>query len=170
MPYHDMSFEEMAESYQPLIKKMIKHYSGGMTYDEAYQLGLIALWEASASFDPERGYFPAYAKFHLTRTFLTSIRKRQLDVERYVSNDNLIAAAPAASSDHEDFLVETEVTRCRRCLTPREYTWLYLTVVKGLTPNDIANELSVSPHTVRSWKKSAIKKLRGNFFNEHCRI
>jgi DNA-directed RNA polymerase len=166
MPFTEFSFEEIAESYQPLIKKMVKHYMAGMTYDEAYQMGLIALWEACMSYDPERGHFPAYAKFHLTRTFLTHIRSRQRDKERFVWDEGLIAAAPALAQFEEDFLAAAEVDRCRPCLTPREYSWLYLTVIKGLATSEIAANLEVSPHTVRSWKKSAVMKLRKKLLRE----
>lgn len=160
MPYNDIPFEDIAESYQPLIKKMVRQYNAGMTYDEAYQMGLIALWEACLSFDPDRGYFPAYAKVYLTGTFLTYIRHQKRDRERLVWNDEMIAVAPADMPDYDNVLIEAEVKRHRQSLSPREYSWLYLTVMKDLAPTDIAKALNVSPHTVRSWKKTAIKKLR----------
>ncbi len=160
MPFTECSFEEAAVSYEPLIKKMIKQYRGGMTYDEAYQMGLIALWEATRTYDSARGYFPAYVKFHLTRTFLTVIRNRQKDSERHIWNDTLIAGVSILGDDQADLFVKNEVERCKALLTQREYSWLYFTVIKGFRTADLANLFDVSQHTVRSWKKSAVKKLR----------
>ncbi len=106
------------------------------------------------------GIFHAYVKFHLTRTFLTVIRNRQKDSERHIWNDTLIAGVSTLGDDQADLFVKNEVERCKTLLTQREYSWLYFTVIKGFRTADLANLFDVSQHTVRSWKKSAVKKLR----------
>ena len=53
-------------------------------HDEFYQIGLIALWEASNQFDETKGAFLSYAYATVKGRILTEIAKQKQDKRREI--------------------------------------------------------------------------------------
>ena len=149
-------FEQIAIKYEPLIKKLIAKYQLTWDYQEMYQIGLIALWKAWNNFQPEKGVFPAYAKSYVRGRLLTEIKKRKHYYDHHLFTEEL-PEKPIVESDSSLFISEWLT---KNVLSQREKLWLKEAVLLGKETKRIADEQGVSVDTVRSWKKTALRKLR----------
>ena len=57
----EFTFEEQEEQYKPLILKIMNNLHIYRDHESFYQIGLIALWEASSRFDPDKSKFITFA-------------------------------------------------------------------------------------------------------------
>ncbi|TCP29776.1 DNA-directed RNA polymerase [Scopulibacillus darangshiensis] len=158
--YQNNEFEEIAEAFSPLIKKLIITYHILDEYDEMYQIGLIALWEAFRSFRPEKGCFPAYAKAYVKGHILTALKNRRKYDSRYEYGTLLLEERSLLIQTTDQYFEADDLNEWLACLSVREKEWVLMAVIQGKTTQEIAVECDVSPHTVRSWKKTAVKKLK----------
>lgn len=69
-----VSFEQIAESFHPLIVSMIQKHHIYKEQEEYYQLALIGLWKAYQKFDESKGSFSAYAYSTVRGTILMELR------------------------------------------------------------------------------------------------
>ncbi|MFD2616125.1 sigma-70 family RNA polymerase sigma factor [Terrilactibacillus laevilacticus] len=152
------SFEEMANAYEPLIKKIIKQLYCQNDFDEMFQSGLIGLYEATISFDPKKGAFPSYAELKIRCRIISDIRAKKRHYSRHVYTDEI---KEQLLETHQDNYFPCDILqRLDTILTPRELLWFKLQFIEDQETNTIAKKHHVSPHTVRSWKKSAMKKMK----------
>ncbi|MTT32182.1 sigma-70 family RNA polymerase sigma factor [Terrilactibacillus sp. BCM23-1] len=152
------SFDEMAKAFEPLIKKVIKQLYCENDFDEMFQIGLIGLYEATISFDPKRGAFPSYAAIKIRGRMLSEIRAKKRHYSRHVYADKI--KEQLFESHQDNYFPSDILQRLNSILTPREFLWVKLQYIEDQDTNAIAKKYHVSPHTVRSWKKSAIKKMK----------
>ncbi|MCF6136800.1 sigma-70 family RNA polymerase sigma factor [Pseudalkalibacillus berkeleyi] len=141
--------------YEPLIKKLIKRYNYVDGYDELFQVGRIALWEAYERFDSRKGAFPAYAKTYVTGRFLQFLRKpgfETVEATEKIMDDHLHYDVTYLDSIIVDELLQNLSKRERLCV---EYV-----ILQSGSQKELARREQVSYETVRSWKKCALKKLR----------
>ncbi|QOY37119.1 sigma-70 family RNA polymerase sigma factor [Anaerobacillus isosaccharinicus] len=153
------SFEEVVEAFAPLVKKQIRQLHGTKHFDELYQIGLIAIWEASERFSGEKGQFPSYVKKYIRGKMLNFLNKEMKIRERTVmfEEPEAIEQIPA----HEATIVMTIPLRpILPYLSDREKLWLVEYLEHGKGPKQIANEQNVSVNTVKAWRVDAIKKLK----------
>jgi DNA-directed RNA polymerase len=158
----EYEFERLSESFAPLIKKTIRYLGLQHNYEEAYQRGLIALWEASRDFDPEKGYFPSYAKAKITGRLKSLMTKGFLERERLTSLSDSEAGIEASVPPSEIFSFDLE--NCQ--LSGKEQLWIKEFIFEGLNTEEMAKRHEVSAHTVRSWKKGVKRKLEAYFINK----
>lgn len=82
-------YEGLLESYEPLIKKLIKRYAYAGTYDELFQIGRIALWEACERYTLGKGSFPAYVQSYIKGRLLHEVRtymRKRVEVSDHTTN------------------------------------------------------------------------------------
>ncbi|MCM3760987.1 sigma-70 family RNA polymerase sigma factor [Alkalihalobacillus oceani] len=161
---HHQPFEQVLTDYEPLIKSLIQKLNLYRDYEDYYQVGMIALWTAYCHFDPEKGAFPGYAQKVVRGHLLMFMQKEQQFSERHQLHDDhsdyrLIdqgsqQAFEAVSPPLEDYLP---------LLSERERLWVVETFLQQKKLGQIATEQGVSPNTVASWRKQALKKLRHRF-------
>lgn len=152
-------FEKLLSNYEPLIKKWITKYRLFYDFDEYFQIARIALWEASMRFNPDKGPFPAYAACVIRGRLLTEMRQRKKYKERFT----LTESVPESKRVEDDLLLEW--VDQWHFLSPREKQWVQAAILEDKPSVDIAKRYGVTQDTVRSWKKSAVKKLR-RYYNE----
>lgn len=80
----NVSFEEVLVNYEPIIKKQMISLRIYKDFDEFFQLGRIALWEAYMKFDPAKGSFSTYAISTIRGKYMTLLTKKTKDDERQV--------------------------------------------------------------------------------------
>lgn len=150
----ERDFEQLAKDYTPLIKKTIFLCGLQKAYDDAYQIGLLALWEATVHFCPQKGAFPAYAKATVQGR-LKSFKKKEVLYSQRFQVDPL---------EWEDWLHssnwDVEIDFDRYELSPRENDWVKESIQDGRSTSEIAQIYAVSENTVRSWKKGVMKKIK----------
>lgn len=162
----DQAFEEVAQQYDPLIKGMIKQLHLYKNIEDMYQIGLIALWEAYEKYDPTKGAFGGYAKSTVKGRMLTALRQSRTYDDRHVfaksneeGGDDILAVAdtsvmiPLEEETVSLYLIE---------LSERQRLWVEQALLQGRKTREIAEAEHVSPNTVRTWKKEALKKMKTN--------
>lgn len=152
------SFEQLAEQYQPMIHKIVHSLHLYKDKEEYFQLGLIALWEASMRFDPNKGSFPNYAYTSIKGTLLTELRKTLKDAEKYIFPKEEFWELIEDPGLERPLLAEDLNTYCQ-ALTVNQRKWLFYTVNCGLSIKELAEQENVSLSAVKSWRAGARAKL-----------
>lgn len=152
-------FEPLVNQYNPLIHHIMRKLNIICEKDEFYQIGLIALWEASQNFNPEKGQFLSYAYKSIQGKMLIQLCKSTKINGRELKK----------SPEYWDLLkVEEDVSFLEwyfpkpflTSLTNNQYIWLAEYIQFGKTITDIAYEYHTTYATVKSWKRMALKKLK----------
>lgn len=153
-----IDFQEVSVQFEPLIRGQIKKLHLYRSYDEYYQLGLIALWEACQRFNPEKGAFEAFALHTVRGHMLMQLKKEKRFSDRHFLGEDametverIVAVEPEDVHLFDDYLNQ---------LSERERTWFIEAIIQDKKPALIANEYGVSVNTVSTWRKNALKKLR----------
>jgi RNA polymerase sigma factor (sigma-70 family) len=153
-------FENIAEQYVPLVHHMIKRLNIYKDKDEFIQIGLIALWDASRAFDPAKGQFMSYAFMTIKGRMLSHIQKtnkihgretsKEVDLEDTIQDEimTLEWLVPKAFLDS---------------LTPNQFCWLINHIQHGKTTAEIAKDYHTTTASVKSWKRSTVKKLQAYY-------
>ncbi|MCM3117734.1 sigma-70 family RNA polymerase sigma factor [Neobacillus sp. MER 74] len=153
------SFEQLVDQYQPMLHKIINSLHLYKNHDEFYQHSLIALWEASQRFDPNKGSFTNYAYTYIKGCLLMELKKAHQDHERNVHPGEEFWDLVEDSHSDDPLQKETLLTYCET-LTPNQQKWLLYTVRDQLSIKEIAELENVSPSAVKSWRSGAREKLK----------
>ena len=157
-----LTVDEVIECYAPIVKKQLKQLQIHKDYDDYYQLGMIALWEAYKRFDPEKGIFATFAIHTVRGRLLTELSKEKTYAARHHVTDE---GFHYIVDERNASMLEVEIIECyMETLSERQQTWIKETILEGKTTSEIAKDYNVSVHTVRSWKKAAIKKMKMKLF------
>ncbi|MBP3953175.1 sigma-70 family RNA polymerase sigma factor [Bacillus suaedae] len=153
-----IDFQEVSVQFEPLIRGQIKKLNLYRSYDEYYQLGLIALWEACQRFDPEKGAFEAFALHTVRGHMLMQLkREKRFSDRHFLGDDAMQAVESVVAIEPEDLQLFDDYLNH---LSERERAWFIEAIVQGKKPAMIASEYQVSVNTVSTWRKNALKKLR----------
>jgi DNA-directed RNA polymerase len=154
----EKNFEELAERYSNMIYYHINNLNIRQNQDEYYQVGLIALWDASKTYDSSKGTFSTYLYSCIRGRLLTALNK-------HIKNQNdeeLLEYEEMATT--EDPMVEVifkqSIYSYCEILTPMQQKWLIGYCIDHKTPLEIAASEKVSVASVKSWRRETIKKLR----------
>lgn len=126
--------------------------------EEFFQHALIALWDASRRFDPEKGNFTSYAYSYIKGRLLTELKRSIHEEETTVCPTEefweLIEEPPKSELDWD--LLEH-----MQSLTANQRKWLNYTVHFDLSIREIAAQENVSVSAVKNWRAGAREKLKG---------
>lgn len=149
-----MSFEQWVQKYQPLLYRVMKTLHIYRDQEEYYQIGLIALWEAKESFQPEKGPFLPYA--------YTIVRGRMLDFLKKEKKRECEKPTPIEKMTFGSYemTVDDSFEEYMKLLTPKQQKWLFYTYQCDYSQKQIAEIEKTTVEAVKSWRKQAIKKLR----------
>jgi len=157
-------FNEVVEQYTPLIYHIIKKLNIYKQTDEYFQTGLIGLWEAYLKFDPNKGKFLSYAYKTIFGKMLYQMKKENQGIEHEVVKPVEFWAGIIDDQDH--MMIEMILpTKFIPLLTPKQVAWLVEYIYKGKTIMEIAKEYQVPPSTVKSWKRTTLKKLKDYYIH-----
>ncbi|QCJ44615.1 sigma-70 family RNA polymerase sigma factor [Bacillus sp. S3] len=153
------SFEQLAEQYTPMIYKIMHSLHIYKDQEEFFQLGLIALWEASRRFDASKGKLTSYAYMYIKGYLLMELKKCRKNEEKslYPSDEFW-----SVIEDHTPFCPLEEETLRSYCagLTPNQTKWVLYTSRYGLSASEIAALEKVSVSAVKGWRAGAREKIK----------
>jgi RNA polymerase sigma factor (sigma-70 family) len=156
-----LSFEELVETFTPLIKSQIKQLQRPELYDELYQTSLIALWEARTQYNSKKGPFTAFAKTYVRGKLLNHMNAEHKYYQRNFTSaeQEIFENIPAP-----DYKIEASfpISRVLPLLSKTERIWLSEYYEHNKGPKEIAQQYNVSIDTVKTWRRRAIEKLRMN--------
>ncbi|MGJ9383490.1 sigma-70 family RNA polymerase sigma factor [Salipaludibacillus sp. CF4.18] len=163
---NDYEFEEICEQFMPMIYGLIRKWNLGMEKDEYIQTGRIALYEAWVRHDEQLGAFPAYAKSYVYGRIQQSLEKKERWNSRHVATEPFIMSETSLLIvGKEEELLVLQDWLSRTSLSPREKEWVREALFYGIKPTEIAESRNVSVSTVKTWRKTALKKLRAEGFD-----
>lgn len=151
-----MEFERLAAEYSKMIHVIINRMHIYKNKDEFYQIGLMALWEASKKFDASKGEFGSYAYSTIRGRMLQHLKKENKWEESCVQPDELYWDTLECESrmlEVEDLLSHFHH------LTDLQKKWVVLRFFHGLSNRDIAEMEQVPIRKVQAWKELAMKKV-----------
>jgi RNA polymerase sigma factor (sigma-70 family) len=154
-------FEDIVSKFEPIIKHQIKKLRIYKDHEIFYQLGLIGLWEAMKEHDPAKGTFQTLAITKVRGKMLDQLKREKRYEERYTQIDIQQYDYIPDSNVKTIFESETIAAYCDG-LSPEQYLWVTKAFIEQKKPGEIAEELHVPVERVKSWRKQAIKKIRGN--------
>ena len=154
-------FDDVLEQYTPLIKGQIKKLRLTQNYDESFQIGLIALWDAYQRFSPEKGEFAAFAKLRVRGDLISHLRKEILTAERFMlTSESTEHLLESLQDRHDEPIADFCFSPFLQYLSPRELLYVNQVLIQGKSRKTVALEQNVTLHTVASWSKTARRKLR----------
>lgn len=154
-----VNFNHTAQQYTPLIHKIIKTLNLYKETEEYYQIGLIALWEANEKYCDSKGPFLPFAYSIIKGRMLNQLNKEKRweaaaifteKTEEYMDRN----------IKHKDIYFPLEAINdfCKN-LTHNQQKWL-IGFYKHQSLEEIALEHDVTKEAVKSWRKSALKKIK----------
>ncbi|WP_159782036.1 sigma-70 family RNA polymerase sigma factor [Bacillus sp. N1-1] len=154
----DISFEKIVKDYSPLVKSQIYKLNLTMNYPLYEQAAMIALWECVQNYQDSKGSFSAYAYLKV-RGKLLDERRKELRASKESSHVDW--------NDYEEtfFTPQNSVTLNidLNSLTMNQRKWVEQVIIEGKSLKNVATAEGVSVEAVKSWRKSAITKLRKQF-------
>jgi RNA polymerase sigma factor (sigma-70 family) len=145
------SFDELVVQYQPMIHKIIRSLHIYRNEDEFYQTGLIALWEATKSFDDKKGSFSNYSYTCMKGRMLHQMNKTNQWHEKNIFPEMGFFELIENHDNTPLFEKETLQTYCEG-LTEKEAKWVASSFIEQLSNKEIAEREKVSVSAVKQWK------------------
>ncbi|MCQ6277168.1 sigma-70 family RNA polymerase sigma factor [Bacillus sp. V3B] len=149
-------FEQLVAQHSNMIHSIIRSLNVYKNQDEFYQVGLLALWEASEKFDEQKGVkFSTYAYSVIRGRLLMFLQNETKWDDRvfYPSEEYW------DQLECETSLLEKETLLCYFLhLTDLQKKWVLLHFYEGWTNADIAKGENIKLSTVRGWEREAMKK------------
>jgi RNA polymerase sigma factor (sigma-70 family) len=153
------SFEQLESTYRPMIISIIKKLHLTREFDEYYQIGLIALWEASRQFQPEKGTFSSFVYKKVYWNIVSHLRKQwRMKKNECSLTDEFVHILPASLPQHSSNREALQMIL--RDLTECQKKWLIGYIVENKSLKKIAEEEGVPIGAVKQWRFKALKKLR----------
>ncbi len=146
-----------------MLKNQLKKLHIYKEHEDYYQVAQILLWKAYQQFDATKGAFPGYAQ-HLVRCGLIDhLRKERIYEDRHemIEWDSKTEGLLGFFIQEENHPLLDEIEERYKHLSKREKIWLIETFINDRKLSEIAHLYQVSKHTVSSWRKACLKKLRG---------
>lgn len=142
-----------------MIHKIINSLHIYKNYEEFYQLGLIALWEATRRFDASKGKLASYVYLYIKGYLLMELNKCHKSEEKCLYPEEEFWKT---IEDHSSFFPLEKETLLSYCtgLTPNQTKWVIYTALYDLTVNEIAKLEKVSISAVKSWRTGAREKIK----------
>lgn len=159
--FTDETFEELHNQFKPMIYHIIKKLAIYKNEQEFYQIGCIALWEASLQFNEEKGEFKSYAYSYIMgkmKTMLTNEGIQQEKVRRLKTNQT--QEETSGDDSTSSLLSHSVIDSISSLLTPNQSKWLKAYCLYGETPSEIAKDEGVSISAVKAWRRNAIARLK----------
>ncbi|MBZ5753566.1 sigma-70 family RNA polymerase sigma factor [Metabacillus rhizolycopersici] len=165
--FTDEKFEELHNQFKPMINRIIKRLAIYKNEQEFYQIGCIALWEASLQFNEEKGEFKSYAYSYIMGKMKTMLTNESIQQEK----DRRLEANPIQEQTSGDdstssLLSHSVIDSISSLLTKNQNKWLKAHCLYGKTPSEIAKDEGVSSSAVKAWRRDAIARLKKHLLKE----
>ncbi|MDB8559594.1 sigma-70 family RNA polymerase sigma factor [Turicibacter sanguinis] len=154
------SFECWYEEKLYLVYGAMKRLHIQGNTDEFYQIGLVALWEASLRYEEEKGEFDSFAYSYIInrmKTMLTGMTRYQ---ERHCVTEDQLLDTYEGSSFGDQVMEELMMESYLRGVTPNQQEVVRERYVLNYSVEDVAKHLGISVNAVKNRTRDAMNKLR----------
>ena len=154
-------------AYEALFRALhpsLHRYAVGLTRDEAsaadlVQEAFVRIWERRSTLDPERSVRALLYRSVRNLAF-NAQRDRQLHDEKHEELGTRVASPPPPDAVTEGARFEEKLRAWIDALPPRQHEALVLSRYQGLSHDEIAEAMDVSPRTVNNHLVAALRTLR----------
>lgn len=158
-------FQTVFKKYEAMIHHILRSLRIYKNYDEFFQIGLIALWEANGKFDPSKGAFTSYAYMTMKGRLLSELNKSTKLNERQLYPKEDFWDYQLDESAAVPLEMETLLAYCEG-LTDNQKKWVVATFYLGMSSAEIAAYEKVTPSAVKKWKRGAMEKIKQKVSNK----
>lgn len=168
------TFEDIFEQNKRRIHYHIHKLNIRDPHEDFFQEGLIALWRAYETHEPDKGPMATYFNFSIRNRLIDKIRQ---DGRRLNNDEQVIMQKKTDFDDGNHFrsrettypIVHTEEMpiqddemwkQLKAQLTDNQWKWVDYFIIKDLSVKDIAHLENKSEDAVKSWGRQVRKKLR----------
>lgn len=168
------TFEDIFEQNKRRIHYHIHKLNIRDPHEDFFQEGLIALWRAYETHEPDKGPMATYFNFSIRNRLIDKIRQ---DGRRLNNDEQVIMQKKTDFDDGNHFrssettypIVNTEEMpiqddemwkQLKAQLTDNQWKWVNYFIIKDLSVKDIAHLENKSEDAVKSWGRQVRKKLR----------
>lgn len=143
-----------------------------------FQEGLVAMWRAYENYNPDKGPLTTYMNFQI-RNRLVDVLRQSIVERKYFEQLGIQFKGETQSGNYMDGNIlpfekegksnpltimsqtnENDFFKMTEVLTEKQKIWFRYAIVEGLSNQEIAEKEQVSLEAVKSWAKSAKRKLR----------
>lgn len=150
-------YEEKLYLVYGAMKKL--HLRGGL--DEFYQIGLVALWEASLRYNEEKGEFDHFAYSYIINRMKTSLTRMTKYQERIcLTEDHFLETYEEEFSKSENIINDLIMENYLRYLTKNQQEVIRERYINDYSVEETAKQLGISVNAVKNRTRDALKKLR----------
>jgi RNA polymerase sigma factor (sigma-70 family) len=159
------SFDDLVIQYKPMIQKIMHSLHIYKNQQEFYQTGLIALWEASQTFEERKGTFSNYAYTSIKGKMLSEMTQNNHYKEKNILPPKEDFWERIEGQDSSLFLEKETIQTYCEGLTEKEATWVMESYINQLSIKEIAESENVTVSAVKQWKLGALRKLKVKVLN-----
>jgi RNA polymerase sigma factor (sigma-70 family) len=152
-------FQSTLKEFTPMIHHIIRSLKIYKNYDEFYQIGLIALWEAKEKFDPKKGSLTSYAYMTIKGRLLSELKRAARVDEQQLYPKEEFWEYRMDEQSAEPLEIEILLSYCEG-LTNKQKKWVVATFYLGMSSNEIAAYENVSLSAVKKWKRGAMERMK----------
>ena len=152
------TFEMCLSQYEPMIKSLIKKIRVYKQFEDYYQIGQIALWQAYEKYDEEKGSFTTFAYVTVRGKMLNQLSKERLYEERFVPVD-VYDEQPYIQDQEAAFSFEQFVFLLEG-ISPLQQQILIDRFYYNMSFQEIAAKTGMPENSTRSSYRYALKRLR----------
>ncbi|MCU9613039.1 sigma-70 family RNA polymerase sigma factor [Caldibacillus lycopersici] len=158
-------FTEVVKEMTPIIHSIIRKLNIYKNEEEYFQIGLIGLWEAYQSFNPEKGSFLTYAYYSIRGRILTELIRDMIKDknEMYVEDQQWERIEDKRTGLRDE--QRLQLNEMIAMLPARQRQIMELHYVQGKKLTEIAFEQGVSYSTVKLWKRDLLANLEKQLFD-----
>lgn len=168
------TFEEVLKQNERRIYYYIHKLNVKDPHQEFYQEGLVAMWNAYKTYEPDKGSLATYFNYMIRNRLIDLLRKKKrekyayeiifreelqkIDLGNYTRNkgtSSIIYDQPEIPTTDKYFWQHVKSN-----LTTNQWKWVYYYIIKDMTIKEITLIEGVSREAVKSWGRQAKKKLR----------
>ena len=158
------NFETVFEEHEKLINQAMFHLKIYRNFDEFYQLGRIALWEATIKYDPTKSAFEPFAfmmiKFKMVKEISQLNHISQFESVLEETQFQFTLDEQSATVD------EFNEIEWLMFLPKQERELLKLAFFEDRTNGDIAKMLVCTPEAIKKRRQRLLKKVKEMLMGE----
>ncbi|MDX1419027.1 MAG: RNA polymerase sigma-70 factor [Rubricoccaceae bacterium] len=155
------AFETLFRHLHAPLLRYASSLVGPDAADDVVQDAFVRIWNARERLDPDRSLrallYQTVRNLAFNRT-----RDRRLHDEKHVEMSVTVASPPAPDAVTDGARLDDHLGRWIEALPPRQREALTLSRFDGLTHDEIADAMGVSPRTVNNHLVAALKTLRSH--------
>lgn len=156
------NFEKLVQQYTPMMYKIMHSLKIYKNLEHFHSIALQALWEASVKYDHQSSSFSTFAYTIIRGRLLNELQiESRYDRQNVPSLIDLLEYNLNHSYTHEYAIEEAEaILQYCESLTENQKRWVIHTFLYDHSLDDIATIYQVAKPVVKSWRRSALDKLR----------